>query len=272
MLKRMSVVIGGLAVALVTGGYASAQTATQEAQDKTKMAGQKTAQAGQGVMANVTDAAITAAVKTKFLGDTKVSGLNIDVDTQNHVVTLTGPVHSAAERAEAIRLARTTAGVNRVVSKLTIEPAKTAGNDTRTAAKAEAKEAKADTKAKAAEAKADAREKAADVKADARDKAAEVKAESKDKAADARAGAKDTAGDVKGATSDAAITSAVKTKLLADSKVGGLKIDVDTNNHVVTLTGSVHSAAEKAEAVRLARTTSGVTRVVSKLTIEPKTN
>lgn len=261
MLKRMSVAICGLAVTLMTAGYASAQTATHEAKDKTQSAAQKTGQAGQGVMGNVTDAAITAAVKTKFLGDTKVSGLNINVDTQNHVVTLTGPVHSAAERAEAIRLARTTTGVRSVVSKLTIEPAKTAGNDTKTAAKAEAKEAKDDTKAKAA-----------DVKADARHKAAEVKADSKDKAADAKSGAKDKAGDVKDATADAAITSAVKTKLLADTKVGGLKIDVDTTNHVVTLTGPVHSEAEKAEALRLARTTKGVTRVVSKLTIEPKKN
>ena len=55
------------------------------------------------------------------------------------------------------------------------------------------------------------------------------------------------------ATADAAITAAVKTKLLADTKVGGLKIDVDTKDHVVTLTGQVHSAAERAEAVRLAQ-------------------
>jgi osmotically-inducible protein OsmY len=47
-------------------------------------------------------------------------------------------------------------------------------------------------------------------------------------------------------------------------------INVDTSNHVVTLNGTVHSAAEKAEALRLARTTKGVKKVVSKLTIEPK--
>ena len=68
---------------------------------------------------------------------------------------------------------------------------------------------------------------------------------------------------------DAAITSAVKTKLLGDTKVGGLKIDVDTSNHVVTLTGRVKSEAEKAEAIRLASTTKGVSKVVDKLTIVP---
>ena len=60
----------------------------------------------------------------------------------------------------------------------------------------------------------------------------------------------------------------MKTKLLADTKVGGLKIDVDTKDNVVTLTGNVKSAAEKAEAIRLAKTTKGVSRVVDKLTIQ----
>jgi osmotically-inducible protein OsmY len=69
-------------------------------------------------------------------------------------------------------------------------------------------------------------------------------------------------------TADAAITSAVKTKFLGDTKVSGLKIDVDTNNGVVTLTGNVRSAAEKAEAIRLAKTTKGVTSVVDKLRVE----
>ncbi len=250
MSKRMSIVFCGMAITLMTAGYATGQTATQDARDKTKAEG-----------SDLTDAAITAAVKTKFLADTKVSGLNINVDTTNHVVTLTGPVHSAAEKAEALRLARTTKGVNRVVSKLTMEPMKTAANDTKTAAKADAREAKADAKDKAHDMKADAKDKAHDMKTDTKDKAHDMKADTKDKSADAM-----------DATTDAAITTAVKTKLLADTAVGGLKIDVDTSNHVVTLTGAVHSAAEKAEALRLARTTKGVKSVVSKLTVEPKKN
>ena len=69
-------------------------------------------------------------------------------------------------------------------------------------------------------------------------------------------------------TADASITAAVKTKLLGDTKVGGLKIDVDTKDNVVTLTGTVKSAAEKAEAIRLAKNTTGVKSVVDKLTIQ----
>ena len=230
MFKRMSVVICGLAVTMMTAGYASAQTATE----KTKQAAKDTGE-------NITDAAITTAVKTKLLADTKVGGLKIDVDTNNHVVTLTGPVHSAAERAEAVRLARNTTGVNRVISKLVIETAGTTG-----------KIDKKDDK----------------LKVDIKDDTKETKAKVKEKAGQAKDATKDAADKTKDVTTDAAITSAVKTKLLADTKVGGLKIDVDTKDNVVTLTGNVKSAAEKAEAIRLAKTTKGVSRVVDKLTIQ----
>ena len=63
------------------------------------------------------------------------------------------------------------------------------------------------------------------------------------------------------------ITSAVKAKLLADSAVSGLSIDVDTENGIVTLTGNVKSKAEADRAVMLARNTDGVTRVVNNLKV-----
>ena len=67
---------------------------------------------------------------------------------------------------------------------------------------------------------------------------------------------------------DASITVAVKSKLLGDSVVGGLKIDVDTREGVVTLTGdNMKSQAEIDQAVRLARETSGVKSVENKLTV-----
>ncbi len=98
MFKRMSVVICGLAVMLVTAGPAIAQ-------------GDAAA-----------DAATTTAFKTKLFGDTKVPGLNIDVDTKDNVVTLTGKVKNAAARTEGVRLARTTTGVKSVVNHITIDP------------------------------------------------------------------------------------------------------------------------------------------------------
>ena len=124
MLKRMSVVICGLAVCLMTAGVATAQTATEKTKTAAKKTGAAVEKGAKKTAEVLTDAEITTAVKTKFLADTKVSGLNINVDTEKHVVTLTGPVSSAAEKAEAIRLAKTTKGVHKVISKLTIEPKK----------------------------------------------------------------------------------------------------------------------------------------------------
>ena len=69
------------------------------------------------------------------------------------------------------------------------------------------------------------------------------------------------------AVGDAAITSAVKAKFLADTTVSGLKIDVDTKDGVVTLTGNVSSRAEADHAVMMARTTDGVTKVVDNLKV-----
>jgi osmotically-inducible protein OsmY len=86
-------------------------------------------------------------------------------------------------------------------------------------------------------------------------------------AGNASAAAVDAAEKAAAATSDATITASVKAKLLADPDTAGLKIDVDTTNAVVTLTGTVKSAAEKTEAVKLARETSGVNSVIDRLTI-----
>jgi hyperosmotically inducible periplasmic protein len=82
-----------------------------------------------------------------------------------------------------------------------------------------------------------------------------------DRARDATASAGD-------ALSDAGITTAVKTKMLADPDVGGLKINVDTTNGVVTLTGDVNSPAEKRRAVEVAKGTDGVKSVTDNLKIE----
>jgi hyperosmotically inducible protein len=66
---------------------------------------------------------------------------------------------------------------------------------------------------------------------------------------------------------DAGITAAIKTKMLADATVSGLKIDVDTKDGVVVLIGDVKSAAEKKRAMELARETDGVKSVKDQLKI-----
>ena len=66
---------------------------------------------------------------------------------------------------------------------------------------------------------------------------------------------------------DAAITAAVKTKMLADATVGGLRIDVDTKDGIVVLKGEVKSAAERKRALELAKETDGVKTVKDQLKI-----
>lgn len=83
------------------------------AQDKAREVGGGTADA-------TGDGAVTAKVKTKFLADTAVAGLNIDVDTTDGVVTLTGKVPTAAKKARAASIAKDTDGVKSVINKLTI--------------------------------------------------------------------------------------------------------------------------------------------------------
>ena len=124
MLKRLFVVICGVGVLAVTAGPAAAQAATQ-AKEKTVAAATKTKEKTKDVVKTtgrvLSDAEITTVVKTKLLADKTVGGLKIDVDTDHGVVTLTGPVKSTEERTEALKLARQTKGVKKVVNKLTLE-------------------------------------------------------------------------------------------------------------------------------------------------------
>jgi hyperosmotically inducible periplasmic protein len=69
------------------------------------------------------------------------------------------------------------------------------------------------------------------------------------------------------AANDVTITATVKSKLLADPDTSGLRIEVDTKDRMVTLSGEVKSAAEKTEALQIARDTDGVVSVTDRLTV-----
>ena len=66
---------------------------------------------------------------------------------------------------------------------------------------------------------------------------------------------------------DAAITSSINARYVQDDLVSAMAVNVDTYDGMVTLRGSLPSARAVERAVSLARTTSGVTRVVSRLTV-----
>ena len=67
---------------------------------------------------------------------------------------------------------------------------------------------------------------------------------------------------------DAGITTNVKTKFAADETVKAYQLDVDTNDHVVTLSGTVDDLLAKRQAVALARQTDGVRDVIDNILID----
>lgn len=67
---------------------------------------------------------------------------------------------------------------------------------------------------------------------------------------------------------DAAITTALKAKLVADDDLKALDINVDTVGGVVTLTGMAPSATAKGRATEIARTVDGVSNVNNNLTVQ----
>lgn len=197
------------------------------------------------VACSQTDSGITTAVKSKMASDDAVKASDINVDTHNHVVTLNGTVGSAREKERAVAIARDTKGVTNVIDDLTVGPVATSG-------------------------KYDADRDAdhdRDYSAEAKQTAHDAKEKSEDKAHDAKVKSEHAADKTGNALSDAAITSEVKTKFLAEPGVSGLNIDVDTNNGVVTLSGNVKSKAEAAKAMTIARNSKGVKRVVNKLKV-----
>src|SRR4029453_10064694 len=70
---------------------------------------------------------------------------------------------------------------------------------------------------------------------------------------------------------DTGITTSIKTKFAADDTVKASQISVDTQDKVVTLTGTVDSEMAKNHAVDIARATKGVARVTDNLMVRDTT-
>lgn len=68
-------------------------------------------------------------------------------------------------------------------------------------------------------------------------------------------------------TDDLTIHTVIKTRLLRDDDVRGLRINVDVNKGVVTLSGKVRSEAERQRAVEVASAIPSVVRVVDNLVV-----
>ncbi|QJR82298.1 BON domain-containing protein [Alteromonas pelagimontana] len=77
--------------------------------------------------------------------------------------------------------------------------------------------------------------------------------------------------DDENALTDAKIATVIKTRLLMDSDISGLDIDVDVEDGNVTLTGDVGSDAERQLAVEIAKNASDVKNVEDNLKVATKT-
>jgi len=205
------------------------------------------------------DSALDKRIETRIHNNASLKKHEIHVDVSNGVATLTGTVPTEADRTKATQAA-TIPGITRVDNRLVVDL--NAGvNMKGTAGKFEEK-----TKAGAEKTKAGA-EKAADKTKEGADKAWEKTKEGAGTVADKTKEGVSKTGEV---ITDGWITTRVKSKFVGEDLLKGSDISVDTNNHVVTLTGTVASAAARARAVSQAKEVEGVHQVVDRLTIGPK--
>lgn len=253
-------VLAGCQKTTTTTETPSGTTTTTTAVEPTAQASAAASEAGNVL----TDAAITAKVKIALLADPDVKGLQIDVDTKDGAVTLNGNADSQANLDKATTIAKGIDGVKSVDTHVSVNvaPAGTMASSAATTAGSMAATAGA-MAASAGDSAGHAMDKAGDSTRDALDKAGDATRNGMGKAGDATRSAVDKAGDTMG---DAALTAKVKTALLADSDVKGLKIDVDTKDGVVTLSGEIDQKANVEKAETIAKGIDGVKSVDNRLT------
>jgi hyperosmotically inducible periplasmic protein len=175
----------------------------------------------------VKDGWITMKIHSSFVPEDALEGSNIDVDTAAGVVTLNGTVTSEAGRARAVAIAKSTDGVKRVVDKLRIGPAER-----------EIADAARDT-GKAASAKA------------------------KEATKDTKTATKTTGRKI----TDGWIKSKIYAQYLTEGALDDSDIDIDVAGGVVTLNGTVKTAAGKTRAVAIAKATDRVKGVKDNLKV-----
>ena len=107
-----------------TIGEISAEKIKEELARTSTVVREKAKSAGAAISDAAANARITATIKAKFIKEPGVSALNINVDTTDGVVTLSGRANSHEEIAKAVNLALETEGVTKVISTIQIKAAK----------------------------------------------------------------------------------------------------------------------------------------------------
>ena len=186
--------------------------------------------------AAVKDSTLDERIEKRIAADPSLKKHDIKIAVENGVATLTGTVQSQSERRKATQLATIT-GVARVDNQIVVDPSTKGTTGTIEKTKEGAGKVAEKTKEGA------------------------VKVGEKTKEGLSKTGEVIT---------DGWITTRVHSKFVGEDLLKGSDINVDTNDHVVTLKGTVMSAAARARAVAQAKEVEGVHRVIDQLTIGPK--
>jgi osmotically-inducible protein OsmY len=181
----------------------------------------------------------------KRLDGSTLKRYDIDVHVDTGVARLTGTVATEADRRKATQLA-TIPGIARVENQLIVDAAAPVG--TAGKMKSKAKEGAEKTKEGA-------------------EKVGEKTKEGAGKVVDKTKEGLSKTGEV---ITDGWITTRVHSKFVGEDLLKDSDITVDVKDHVVTLRGTVMSAAGRARAVEQAKEVEGVHKVVDELTIGPK--
>ena len=203
--------------------------------------------------ASVDDGTLQSRIAASLKKNASLAPRDIDVDVKQGIVTLTGKVRSATEKARAGRLAKVS-GVVRVDNQIEVDPKIDQSRIDAAGAKTKSGVTKA----------VDAAVGAAKTTEKAVQKGVGKAEQGVGKAADKTSEAFGKVGDKAGDTS---VTTRVKAAFTGEKLLQDTAIDVDTTDHVVTLKGTVGSNAAKTRAGEIARGIDGVTRVINQLVV-----
>lgn len=278
-MTRPQLIAGCLAAAVLAGGCnrqetdATARRTAEEVREAASRAGDRLA-----------DGWLTTKIQAQYFADDDVKGRYINVTTREGVVTLAGRVDDENAHEQAVQIARNTDGVRDVRDQLIVGPASTAdaGDETWITTQIQARYF------------TDSDISGRDIDVSVRDGVVTLsgRVNSPVEKEQAIAIAEDIDGVVRvedrlvvdpsgavattgsgGAVNDEQVTNSIQSKFFLDNLLKTRRIEVTTEHGVVTLRGEVADEGERARALLLARTTSGVERVEDALMVNnPGTN
>jgi osmotically-inducible protein OsmY len=238
------------------------------------------------------DAWLTTKAKTELLTDDLVNGVGIHVDTFDAHVTLSGKVHTDAERAQAERRVRAIEGVADVRNLLVVVPA-ASRKATQVADTAIQKAVGDSLKGDAGLAGSTIRVKSVNkgvvvLSGDAKTLTAHRRAIARARQVE---GVRRVASEIQSPNeladneiwyaegkladtdskeySDGWITTKAKLSLMTDPGISPMAVSVDTEDGVVTLFGTVNTSADKARAAKEVAKLDGVKHVANELQVVP---